>query len=167
MLKAPYIPEWLPNWNPTNFQGSDINFERFTSLSQAIGDTAHQYRGIAAVQLWSCLYKASTGIDKSFLEEINQLIEMTYKLWEAAKELLNPNEKIIRYYIWIANLETMYELVENHHSHKQLIPWEEVERRVIEDLDNLEEQYRLSYPWAREKSLEHTNQFYQVLSRLQ
>ncbi|MGI2908487.1 hypothetical protein [Tolypothrix sp. VBCCA 56010] len=45
----------------------------------------------------------------------------------------------------------MFELVENHHSGEPLIPWQEVERRAIEDLDNLEEQYRLSYPWAREK----------------
>jgi NB-ARC domain len=164
---APYIPEWLPNWNPTNFESSDISFERFTSLSQAVGDTAHQYRGIAAVQLWSYLYKAPMGVEQSFLEETRQVIEVTSTLWKTAKELLKPSEKIIRYYIWIANLETMFELVENHYSGKNCIPWEEVERRVIEDLDNLEEQYRLSYPWAREKSLEHTNQFYKVLSRLQ
>ncbi|HEY9834980.1 MAG TPA: NB-ARC domain-containing protein [Stenomitos sp.] len=163
---APYIPEWLPNWTPLGFQNKDINFERFTSASQALGDTAHQYRGIADVQLWSYLYLAPIGVHQSFLEETKRVIDITEELWKVAKALLKPNEKIIRYYIWIAQLETMLELVESHHSGEQLIAWEEAERRLIEDLDTLEEQYRLSYPWAREKSLERLQQFYKVLENV-
>lgn len=163
LLEAPYIPEWLQKWKPLDFQDRDINFERFTSASQAIGDTAHQYRGIAVVELWSYLYRAPIGVDQLFLTKTKQVIEITQKLWKSAKQLLKPNEKIIRYYLWMANLETIFELVENHHSGRKLMAWEEAERRLIEDLDMLEEEFRLSYPWAREKSLEQLKQFYDVL----
>ena len=88
-------------------------------------------------------------------QRTKQIIEITTQLWRSAKAFLNKNfnEKIIRYYLWIANLETMFELVEIHHSSEPLITWKEAERRLIEDLDTLEAEYRLSYSWAREKSI--------------
>jgi hypothetical protein len=165
MLEAPYTPQWLHDWNPINFQNNLVGFEQFTSPSQAVGDTAHQYRGIAIVQLWTYLYKASQGVEKNFVRETREVMETTFKLWEKAKELLNRNigEKIIRYYAWTAPLETMVELIEAHSSNELLMDLEEVRRRVNEDMDRLEEEYNLAYPWARGEAIKQTEDFYNLL----
>jgi NB-ARC domain len=164
MRQAPHIPEWLSSWNPENFHDHNIIFERFTSASQAIGDTAHQYRGIADIRLWGYLYKVTSGrVDQGFLKETERTIEITRALWSIAKNILKPNEKIIKYYLWIANLETKFELVRDHYLSKPLITWDEAERRLIEDLDKLEEDYRLSYSWARKISVDQLRKFYEVI----
>jgi len=163
--EAPYTPYWLYDWNPVNFQDSLDRFEQFTSPSQAVGDTAHQYRGIAIVQLWTYLYKASQGVEKKFVRETRKVMEITFKLWEKADELLNRNvgEKIIRYYAWTAPLETMVELIEAHSSNELLMDLGEVKRRVNEDMDRLEKEYDLAYPWARGEAIKQTEDFYNIL----
>jgi hypothetical protein len=165
MLEAPYTPRWLHDWNPVNFQDNLVGFEQFTSPSQAVGDTAHQYRGIAIVQLWTYLYKASQGVERNFVRETREVMETTFKLWGKAEELLNRNigEKIIRYYAWTAPLETMVELIEAHSSNELLMDLEEVRRRVNEDMDRLEEEYNLAYPWARGEAIKQTEDFYNLL----
>jgi hypothetical protein len=166
LQEAPNLPDWLSTWNPENIQANVVGIERFTSPSQAVGDIAHQYRGIAVVQLWGYLYRVFEGVDSSVLEETRWVMETTFRLWERAKELLTSGEKIIRYYAWIANLETMLELAENHRSGGQPLTWMEVERRVIEDLDSLESQYGITYPWAKDQALAQINQYYTTLSNL-
>jgi hypothetical protein len=54
--EIPGIPGWLLTWNPDI---GLIEFEKFTSSSQAIGDIAHQYRGMVTVQLYGYLYDIS------------------------------------------------------------------------------------------------------------
>jgi NB-ARC domain len=168
LREASYIPEWLSNWNSNYFQSHDISFERFTSASQAIGDTAHQFRGIADIKLWGYIYKARHGrINQNFLKEAEQVIQTTRVLWGISKELTRKTrEKVIKYYLWIANLETKFELVRDHYLNQPLISWEEAERRVIIDLDELESQYRLGYPWARQISVKQLREFYIALESI-
>lgn len=163
--EAPYTPLWLRDWNPGDFQDSLVRFEQFTSSSQAVGDTAHQYRGIAIVRLWTYLYKASQGVEQHFVRDTRKVMETTFKLWKKADELLNRNigEKIIRYYVWTAPLETMVELIEAHSSNEPLMNLEEIRRRVNEDVDRLEKEYDLAYPWARGEVIKQTEDFYNIL----
>lgn len=162
---APYTPQWLRDWNPVDFQNSVVGFEQFTSPSQAVGDTAHQYRGIAIIQLWTYLYKASRGIEKKFIKDARKVMETTFKIWKKADALRNRNigEKIIRYYAWTSPLETMIELVEAHSKSETLMDLEEARRRVNEDLDRLEKDYNLIYPWARGQVIKQTEDFYNLL----
>ena len=74
---------------------------------------------------------------------------MTEGLWEAAQSLLKPNEKIIKYYLWMADLETKFELVQDHCLGASLISWQEAQERLVADLDELEDKYQRSYAWAR------------------
>lgn len=165
--EAPYTPQWLNDWNPVNFQDSLVRFEQFTSPSQAVGDTAHQYRGIAIVQLWTYLYKASHGVEQQFVRDTRKVMETTFNLWKKSDDLLNRNigEKIIRYYAWTAPLETMVELIEAHSSNEPLMNLEEVKRRVNEDMDRLERDHNLTYPWARGEVIKQTEDFYNILRR--
>ncbi|NEO71894.1 NB-ARC domain-containing protein [Moorena sp. SIO3H5] len=167
--ESPGTPQWLLSWNPVGFEDSVVKFEQFTSLSQAVGDTAHQYKGITWIKLWTYPYMASREkVDSSYVEETRRVMEITFKLWEKAKELLNKqiNEKIIRYYAWTAPLETMVELIEAHSYNESLIDLEEVTRRVEEDMDKLEEKYKLTYPWARLEALSQTEKFHNILANL-
>jgi hypothetical protein len=167
LLNDPYIPQWLSEWDSSFFKKHDITLERFTSSAQAIGDTAHQYRGIADIRLWGYLYQAKQGEnDPGFIQEAEKLVEVTKQLWEAARKMLKPKEKIIKYYLWMANLETKFELARDRSLGNSLITWEEAENRLIVDLDRLEEKYRLSYPWAREVAMDQLRKFYDVLKSL-
>jgi hypothetical protein len=167
LAEAPYIPRWLSEWDSSAFQEHDITFERFTTSAQAIGDTAHQYRGIADIRLWGYLYQAKKGkVDQGFLQEADKLVKVTKELWKSAQDLLKPDEKIIKYYLWMANLETKFELVRDHNLGNPLISWEEAESRLIADINKLEEEYRLSYAWARQVAMNQLRQFYDVLENL-
>ena len=168
LVNAPYIPSWLTDWDDSTFQGYDTTFERFTSAAQAIGDTAHQYRGVADIKLWGYLYreKHEKQVDTSFIQEASKLVNVTEDLWKAAQNLLKKNEKIIKYYLWMANLETKFELIDAHHNGHDLISWEEAESRLIDDLDELEEKYRLGYEWARRVSMKQLRKFYDTLAEL-
>ena len=162
---APYTPEWLRDWNPVNFQDSVVRFEQFTSSSQAVGDIAHQYRGITIVQLWTYLYKSSQGVEQHFVRETRKVMETTFKLWEKAEELLNRNigEKIIKYYVWTAPLEIMVELIEAHSLNQPLMDLEKIRQRVNKDMDRLEKKYNLAYPWAKGEAIKQTEDFYNIL----
>jgi hypothetical protein len=167
LVNAPYVPQWLSEWDSSSFQNYDIFFEKFTSSAQAIGDTAHQYRGIADIKLWGYLYKAKKGEnDPEFIQEAEKLVEVTDQLWKSAQKMLKPEEKIIKYYLWMANLETKFELVRDHSLGNSLISWEEAENRLIADLDELENKYRLIYPWAREVAMDQLRKFYDFLKTL-
>jgi hypothetical protein len=167
LVNAPYVPQWLSEWDSSSFQKHDITLERFTSSAQAIGDTAHQYRGIADIRLWGYLYQAKKGKnDPGFIQEAEKLVEVTDQLWKSAQKMLKPKEKIIKYYLWMANLETKFELVRDHSLDNSLISWEEAENRLIADLDELEKKYRLSYPWARQVAMNQLRKFYDVLESL-
>lgn len=167
LLDAPFIPSWLSNWNADNFQEHNIHFERFTSAAQAVGDTAHQYRGVADIWLWGYLYSAKEQrVNSSFLREAEQLVKVTEGLWEAAQILLKPSEKIIKYYLWMADLETKFELVQDHCLGAPLISWQEAQERLVADLDELEDKYGLSYTWARKVAMDQLRKFYEVLEKL-
>ena len=66
----------------------------------------------------------------------------------------------------MANLETKFELIDAHYKGHDLICWEEAEARLIDDLDELEEKYRLGYEWARRVSMKQLRKFYDTLSEL-
>ncbi|NEP57766.1 MAG: hypothetical protein F6K31_12210 [Symploca sp. SIO2G7] len=169
LINAPYVPQWLSEWDSSSFQKHDITLERFTSSAQAIGDTAHQYRGIADIRLWGYLYQAKQGKnDPGFIQEAEKLVKVTKDLWKAAQQMLNKDikEKIIKYYLWMANLETKFELARSHSRRETLISLEEAENRLIKDLDKLEDKYRLSYAWARQVAMDQLRKFYDFLKTL-
>ena len=66
----------------------------------------------------------------------------------------------------MANLETKFELARDYYLGNPLISWEEAESRLIADIDKLEEEYRLSYAWARQVAINQLRQFYGVLKNL-
>ena len=157
----------VPKWDSSSFQKYDITLERFTSSAQAIGDTAHQYRGIADIRLWGYLYQAKQHkANPEFIQEAEKLVKVTDQLWKAAQKMLKSNEKIIKYYLWMANLETKFELARDHSLGNSLISWKEAENRLIADLDELENKYRLIYPWAREVAMDQLRKFYDFLKTL-
>lgn len=161
--EVPNIPEWLLTWNPPV---QSLDFERFTSSSQAVGDIAHQYRGMATVQLFGHFYNVSRGLNSSLLEEARSVVEVASRLWEKAKILLTPNEQIIRYYTWMANLEIMLQLLTHYGSDAQLPSQADVDREVAQKLDELEREYGLVYDWARNQTIRQTDQFYTMISGL-
>lgn len=172
LQKTPYIPEWLKTWNP-NLQASENDFEQFASPSQAVGDIAHQYRGIAAVQLWSYPYYVFQGITQSELrqklEHIRSVVDACIELWKKADELLDRehDEQIIKYYTWIANLTVMLDLAEKHSSGEPLPKLdEEVIPKVNQKLNDLEKDYGLVYEVAKERTIEQVKKFYATISRL-
>lgn len=167
LASAPYVPKWLSEWDSFSFQKHDTTLEKFTSSAQAIGDTAHQYRGIADIRLWGHLYQAKQGVsDAEFIQEADKLVEVTNQLWKAAQKLLKPNEKIIKYYLWMANLERKFKLVRDLSLNKPLISWKEAETRLIADLDELEDKYYLSYAWAKQAAIDQLRKFYNFLVTL-
>jgi hypothetical protein len=170
LQETPYLPEWLTTWNP-NLQANNNDFERFASPSQAVGDMAHQYRGIAVIQLWSYYYYACEELTQSELqpklEDTRRVVDACIKLWEKAKEILVSNEQLIKYYTWIANLRVMLKLAEKTRSgepipdlHEEVIP------EVNRNLDDLERKYGLVYEMARERVREQIQKFHQRLSQL-
>ncbi|MEQ8464201.1 NB-ARC domain-containing protein [Coleofasciculus sp. E1-EBD-02] len=172
LQEVPYIPDWLNTWN-ASLQASDNDFERFASPSQAVGDIAHQYRGIAAVQLWSYLYYVFQG-NTQFelqrkLEDIHGLVDTCIELWKKADELLDHEngEQIIKYYTWIANLTVMLDLAEKYSSGEQLPNLnEEVITEVNQKLNNLENDYDLVYEAAKERSIQQVKKFYATIFKL-
>ncbi|MDJ0596275.1 MAG: hypothetical protein QNJ72_40900, partial [Pleurocapsa sp. MO_226.B13] len=107
---APYTPQWLKDWNPST---TIKTLETFTSKAQAIGDTAHQYRGINFVQLWRYAYHISVGQTPEDVSKIRNIKELTFKLWDVAKDLLDKGtkEKIIIYEpsqkVWVNSPRTI------------------------------------------------------------
>jgi hypothetical protein len=163
MDEVPNIPQWLLTWNPP---ANSLDFERFTSASQAVGDIAHQYRGMATIQLFGYLYNVSRGLISSLLEEARSVVDVAARLWEQAKILLTPGEQVIRYYVWMANLEMMLQLLTQYSSGVKLPSQADVHREVTAKLDKLEIEYGLVYGWARNQTIRQIDQFYNMISRL-
>ncbi|MFN9176523.1 MAG: NB-ARC domain-containing protein, partial [Synechocystis sp.] len=161
--EIPNIPQWLLTWNPP---ANSLDFERFTSASQAVGDIAHQYRGMATIQLFGCFYNVSRGLSSSLLEEASSVVDVAAGLWEQAKILLTPGEQVIKYYAWMTNLEMMLQLLMQYSSDTQLPSQADVEREVTAKLDVLESEYGLVYGWARNQTIRQIDQFHNMLSRL-
>jgi hypothetical protein len=162
--EIPHIPQWLLTWNPPE---TPLDFERFTSASQAVGDIAHQYRGMATIQLFGCFYNVSRSLSSSLLEEASSVVDVVAKLWEQARILLTPGEQVIKYYVWTANLEMMLHLMRLQYSFDAQLPSEaDVEREVTAKLDELESEYGLVYGWARNQTIRQIGQFHNMISRL-
>lgn len=156
--------DWLSDWRPKDIRADQ--FERFPSVSQAVGDIAHQCRGIAVIQLWYYLYKAAREPSYYVLEQARKAVEVSRKLWKRTQELLAPGEQILQYYTWMSSLDMMLELVEKHNSGEQLPPQEYVEREVARKLEELEKEHNLEYEWAKSQALNQIRRFYSVISRL-
>ncbi|MBD1853931.1 caspase family protein [Cyanobacteria bacterium FACHB-502] len=164
LVEVPHLPQWLLNWNPST---NSIEFERFTSASQAVGDIAHQYRGLATVQLWKYFYEVSRGLESTLLDEARIVLDIASRLWEEAKSLLAPGEQVIKYYMWMASSEMMLLLLERYNSNDQFPTQSEVEEQASAQIDELQEQYGLVYEWAKDKVLDLARGFHNLLSNLQ
>lgn len=151
---VPDRPDWLLTWNPSV---SSIDFERFTSASQAVGDIAHQYRGMATIQLWEYFYRISRGLEVFSLDETRDVLDVSSRLWEKAKTLLTQDEQVIKYYIWMASSEIMLELLEQYHSNGQVPIQAEVQRGITAKLETLKHQYKVDYRLGKKPNFRSYN----------
>lgn len=95
---AAYIADWMKALEP--FEHGDA--ERFTSTSQAIGDTAHQYRGINFV-LFLKLLSFKDKLANEELELLGQSYRLADSLWNVAKNTATRGEPPLKYKLWMAS----------------------------------------------------------------
>jgi len=105
------------------------------------------------------------GLDQSDLqvrlEETHRVVNACINLWNKAREILDSDEQLIKYYTWIANLQVMLQLAEETCSGESILGLQEVITTVDDKLNDLEREYGLVYDIARERVREQIQKFYQ------
>lgn len=161
LQEAPYLPNWFSSWKPKDLKSNRFVFEKFTSQAQAVGDIAHQYRGIATILIWS--YSQTNDKQKAelILKEVSQVQKVYVHLWEQAKKQLVPGEKLLKYYLWIISINQLIELAEKFYRGEKLPKMEKIEA----DVKNKIADSNLSYERAEWEILKEVREYYSVISR--
>lgn len=96
LFSQPFVSPWMKNFS---LKGN-INDERFTNVAQAIGDIAHQYRGIHFVMFLDHLVHPDRH-----LQPLKDTFEAAKMLWSTSGRRLKKREGEIplKYQLWMAS----------------------------------------------------------------
>jgi len=128
---APLLAHWLNTLQSLDPEDA----ERFTSLSQAIGDIAHQYRGINFV-LYLKYLAAGGNLDKENYELLSTSYCYAENLWKAAKVAQTPGETPLKYKLWMASTRVWMQSIGDGSSPVSFPPktWQQDFDLAIEDI---------------------------------
>jgi hypothetical protein len=162
LQEAPYLPDWFSSWKPKNIKYHGFVFEKFTSQAQAVGDIAHQYRGIATILIWSFSQTNDQHKSGLLLQQISRIKEVYINLWEQAKKQLVPGEKLPKYYLWAISINQLIELAEKFFRGEQLPTKEKIAIDVKNQIANSD----LTYERAEDEIIKEVQEYYSVISSL-
>lgn len=105
LATMPKIASWITQLEPVASQ-----VEKFATLYQGVGDSAHQYRGLHFVCVMECLVKLRSGQDCD-LSSAEESFIAANTLWQLADQIRGDNEAPIKYVLWMTSSEVVLNLL--------------------------------------------------------
>ncbi|MEM9272611.1 MAG: NB-ARC domain-containing protein [Cyanobacteria bacterium P01_F01_bin.143] len=142
-----------------------FKYEHFTNISQAIGDIGQQYRGIATVMLWYCMFKVKCGDSdvNRILDQAQHSLRRSRSLWKLAQKTLY-GDVLIKYYLKIVSTKQIYVLLISYLKNGFLPKLNEILRKTKSEFDDIERKYKISDSHIKRDNIEKICLFYDLLS---
>ncbi len=107
--QLPFVTEWLNAVKPFKTR---VGYEGFTSLSQGIGDAAHQYRGQHFVYVIDYLTTQDQERRRRVFQDAKKAYEGALLLWDIAEKSLVKDEVLLKYRLWMSSSKILMNLLE-------------------------------------------------------
>lgn len=156
----PLVPDWTSN---SSLNVPRSGYETFTSFSQGVGDTAHQFRGYAMVCLYEYIMKRNEQDATDILEEAKAALKGASKLWTIAEKNLNGGEVLLKYRLWMVGIEIIMERLSGS-ERDQLPSWDEVSQRFDRKIEAVLEPMKSVYLPALEPQKNELKELLDLLS---
>lgn len=165
-----YIPQWIEQLPPAD----DLNIinESFTEFYQAVGDTAHQYRGLHFVCILEYCYHLACQSNQHHFGQITACFEAANHMWQNVcyssikKQVLRKN-KPVKYVIWMCSSQIFEQLLNEFTAGKQLSAWLEIEELTKQKVIRMNKSYEVNYPFAADEQIKHVKAIWEILNQLQ
>ncbi len=140
----PHVAPWIPN-----VPGAPSReFEAFTSFSQAIGDTAHQYRGYHFVKVLGYVGASNTKDRAAMLADARLAFAAAKRLWDVSRETLKDGEVMLKYRLWMASSQAFEDMLDRHVQAEDLRPLEDYLDMIRDRITALQEGEKSSYTFS-------------------
>lgn len=143
--EIPFMPKWM---DTVDLNMERTGYETFTSLSQGIGDSAHQLRGYHSVCVYDFLRKDDERGKADILEEASKALAGARRLWRIAENSLESGEVLLKYRLWMESSEILMSVMESNLKGAAYVKVDE----VIEEFDDrcamVQKNMKSAYPHA-------------------
>jgi hypothetical protein len=153
------LPVWIKDLSLSNHKRFEPSIEVFKSPHQALADVAHQYRGMASIYLWLSLAEPN---DSSLVVQAEEQIKLAKILWASAIKLAQEtNERVIKYYVWMANLDSMHQIAKNVAEKNRPPSKETFDKLFNEVVLKMSDEYQVIYPDGQNRAYKELDNFYE------
>lgn len=146
LARQQQLPFLAPCMNTALSLKPQRRFESFTTLSQGIGDVAHQYRGLHFVFAIDFLAAADVEARAVLRNEAQRCLACARLLWDLAQDRLTDGEAPLRYRLWMSSSEIVMRLLDDIQAQRPIAPFQEVRQQFLTSTTRMQEQLRCSYP---------------------
>jgi len=144
---VPYVVSWLPS-----VPGAPSRkFEAFTSFSQAIGDTGHQYRGYHFVCVLAYVGARSREQRLAILGDARRSFATAKLLWDKSRQTLKDGEVLLKYRLWMASSYAFEAMLEAHWRGDALTSFTDYLKLVTDQIKGMQEGEKSSYLFSIEQ----------------
>lgn len=157
--EIPGVAPWLLDVSSSARQG----FEAFTSLSQAIGDTAHQYRGAHFVSVIEFFSERAERRHAEILMEARGLFSAAKLLWEVSLQTLDEGEVPLKYRLWMASSYVLQEWLECVVSGTAIDSLDVQADNVRDRLREMQEGAKSGYHFGADEQVRQLNTIYRYV----
>lgn len=141
---VPHVASWI-----ASVPGAPSReFEAFTSFSQAIGDTGHQYRGYHFVCVLAYVGARTREARLAILVQARQAFAAAKLLWDISRTTLRDGEVLLKYRLWMASSYAFEAMLEAHARGDALPPFDDYLKVVADQITRMQEGEKSSYHFS-------------------